>query len=90
MSEKRDELLDAVDHACFQCIHMAKPILAKSNAKKQFGTPIRVFDQGPICKANAGHPAFGWTQSPKAKREIEAIESNWRMALRRVGHIVLD
>ena len=28
MSEKRDELLDAVDHACFQCIHMAKPIRA--------------------------------------------------------------
>jgi hypothetical protein len=28
MSETRDELLDAVDHACVQCIHMAKHIRA--------------------------------------------------------------
>lgn len=34
MFEGRDEHLDAVDHACFQIIHMAKPIRAAQAAKR--------------------------------------------------------
>lgn len=81
MSEKTDELLDAVDHACFQIVHMHKG--------KKLGIPIAGLGSAPLTEEKSGHPAFGWTLSDKAKRDIEAIDHNRFTALHRIGHIIV-
>ena len=91
MFEKREELLDAVDYACYQIVHMAKPVRAKQQESlmKKLGTPLKAFGPEPLAKEKSGHPAFGWKLSDEARRDIEAIENNARTSLHRIGHIIV-
>ena len=43
-----------------------------------------------IFTAESGLPGFGWALSDEARKEIEALEENRRLAMQRSREIILD
>ena len=52
MFEKREELLDAVDHACFQIVHMAKGEEARRR-RLRIGTDFESIYKIEVAKKNS-------------------------------------
>jgi hypothetical protein len=76
--DKRLLHLEAVDQA-------AKYLSVCAVSADTFGTPIVLPDPKPIPNHLLPNPAFGWTLSETAKKDIEAIERNSRNALSNIA-----
>jgi hypothetical protein len=85
--DKRLLHLEAVDQAAKYLSVCAKgeQVRRRVVSADTFGTPIVLPDPKPIPNHLLPNPAFGWTLSETAKKDIEAIERNSRNALSNIA-----
>jgi hypothetical protein len=77
-----------VEHALMQWRLAVKAKVLPRKDPATFGTPIQPFGPPPIRDVSS--PGFGWKLSEAARKNIEAIEENSRMALHRIGHLIVN